>query len=102
MATNIQRNIQLSAGLPGGSSSALNITAAGLVVAGPRLLGTVVSSASGTLTINDCQAGPGAANQIFSAAVTAGVPVNFNLFPMFSGIYLSAIPASAVIALSFS
>jgi len=102
MAATINRNISMSAGLPGGCSSALNVTTTGLVLAGPRLLGTVVSSTSGTLTINDCQSGPGAGNQIFSASVTAGVPVNFNLFPMFSGIYLSAIPASSALSLSFS
>lgn len=101
MAVTINRNIGVSAGQPGGTSSALNITATGLVIAGPRLLGTVVSTVTGTLTINDCQSGPDAANQLFSASVTAGVPVSFNLFPMFSGIYISAIPAG-VVALSFS
>jgi hypothetical protein len=102
MAANINLNIGLSPGLPGGRSSALNVTATGLLIAGPRLLGTIVSTVTGTLTVNDCQSAPGAANQVFSASVTAGVPVNFNLFPLFSGIYVSALPAGAALSVSFS
>ena len=64
MAATINRNIAMSPGLPGGRSSALNVTTTGLLLAGPRLLGTVMSSVSG-LTVNDCTTGPSAANQIY-------------------------------------
>ena len=102
MAATINRGITVPAGSPGGNSSALNITATGLVISGQHLLGSIISSTSGTLTVNDCASSPTTANQVSSVSVTAGVPVWFYMFPFFTGIYLSAIPASAVITLSFS
>lgn len=87
---------------PGGNASALNLTAAQVVKLGAGTITSVIPLASGTLTLNDCAivGDAAAANQIYSAAVTAGVPVPFYLFPFFTGLVVSATPAQISIAFS--
>lgn len=93
---------QLALGLPGGSSSALNVTAAGVIKASPGILALVSCIAAGTITINDSAStgGDTTGNEIFTMAMTVGqvVPVNF---PCFNGITVSAVSAGQF-ALSFS
>jgi hypothetical protein len=98
----------------GGSSSALNVTAATVVKATPGRLAKIIiiapGSTSGAFTINDSAttAGASAANEIFTLAYNATANVAgaiFNLdWPCANGITVSAVPGggSPVLALSFT
>lgn len=92
----------LSPGLPGGASSALNLTAAQVLKALPGICVKLICVVSGNLTLND-SATTGAAtlaNEFYAATAAAvGTVVELN-FPCAAGITASA--ATGQWAISFS
>lgn len=98
----------------GGSQSALNVTAAALIFAGPVRLCKIVilapGSTSGAFTFNDIDtlAGAAAGNAFFSIAYNAANNVAgavFNVdWPCAKGLVLSAVPGggSPILAISYT
>lgn len=85
----------------GGTKSALNQTAAGVIKATPGRLAKIVivagGTSSGAFTFNDCATtgAAAAANEIFTVAEGAAVGTVYSLdWPCLVGIVLSAVPGS--------
>lgn len=78
------------------------MTAAAAIKVGQGLLGSIICLGAGTLTLNDCATtgAAAAANEIYSAAVTAGQVIPFYSFPFFTGLVVSALPSQISIAFS--
>ncbi len=101
--------LAVSPGLPGGILAALNVTAAGAIKASAGILvriSVLIAGTAGNLTVNDTatSGGVATANQVFNAlysALTPGTPVLLD-WPCATGIYVSAVPTGAQIAISFS
>lgn len=101
MAT-INTFVKVPPGLPGGVSSALDLTAAQAIKAAPGILARVVCVVAGSITVNDSATTGGATtgNQIFSGAMTAGQVLPLD-WPCFAGITVSAVSAGQF-SLSFT
>jgi hypothetical protein len=96
----------------GGTSTALNLTAAAVVKAKPGRVARLVivaggTASDGTFTLNDCATtgAASAANTIASiaAGATAGTVIDLD-WPCTTGIVLSAVPSagSPIIAISYT
>lgn len=101
--------IVASAGLPGGISAWLNVSAALVVKAAPGVLALIIVNtvgSAGSLTVNDCTTTGAAAasNQIASwpiADLAVGQCITLN-WPCGTGITLSAMPTAGVVSISYS
>lgn len=95
--------ISVSPGLPGGTSAALQINAAGVIKAGPGILVRISVVTAGSITVNDAATtgAAGAANQIFIGAVTAGQVIELD-WPCGAGIVVSSVTGGAVIAVAYT
>ena len=102
MAATIAGPIQNLTGLPNGSSSALNLTAAQVVKAAPGILNKISCIVAGSITINDLavNSGAGAANEIWSGSLTAGQVLELD-WPCITGITVSSV-TSAQLCLAFT
>jgi hypothetical protein len=109
MPATIAGPVAASPGLPGGCSSALNITVPQVIKAAPGiavLLSCLAPGSAGSLTLNNCisTGAATAANEFFSAlfsALSVGKVVKLN-WPCAAGITLSSVPTGFVGCLSFS
>jgi hypothetical protein len=101
--------LNVAVGLPGGVSSAINVTAAGVIKAAPGILASisvVAPGSAGNLTLNDTTSVGGAAstNEILSipfGTLSAGKVLKF-LWPCASGICISAVPTGGQFSMAFS
>lgn len=104
MAATIQTSVPgVAPGLPGGVSSAINITAAQVIKAKPGVLATLVCVVAGSITLNDSATtgGAGATNEFYTnASMTAGQVVPLN-WPCFAGITASVV-TTGTFSISFS
>lgn len=101
--------VAASPGLPGGVSSAINITGAQVIKAAPGIAVTLICIApgsAGSFTLNDCTTTGAAAasNEIYSAlfsALAAGkvIPLNWSCS---TGIVVSSVPTAGVFSLAFT
>lgn len=99
MAAIIQTGVKVSAGQPGGNSSALALTAGALIKTGPGLLFTIVSVGGTALELLDGTTGSGTI-LYNNAAITAGQVIELGGFPFFSGLYIESL--TGAFNLSFS
>jgi hypothetical protein len=94
---------------PGGNSTVLNITAAGVIKASPGTVFTITVAAAGSagvLTLNDATTtgAASAANTIMSVpfgSINAGDPITLS-WPCLVGIVVSAVTTGGVFAISYS
>jgi len=93
----------ISLGLPGGISAAINLTSAQVIKAIPGVCVKVVCVAAGTLALNDCATTGAAAatNNFFPLALsmTAGQVLELN-WPCSAGIVASVVTGTFSIAFS--
>jgi hypothetical protein len=104
MAATIQTAIPgISQGLAGGASSAINITSAQVIKAGPGVCVKLVCIAAGTIALNDSLtvAAAAATNNFFPSALamTAGQAIELN-WPCGVGIVASVV--TGIFSLAFS
>lgn len=102
MPATIVGPVSASPGLPGGASSAINITGAQVIKGRPGLCVRLTCITAGTPTLNDAATTGAAAasNEFFSGALTAGQVVPLN-WPCAAGIVVSAVSAG-VFSIAFS
>lgn len=101
--------ISSSPGLPGGVSSAINITAAQVIKAAPGICATLICVApggAGSIVLNDFATVGGAAttNEIFArlfSALAAGQVIPLR-WPCAAGIVVSSVPTAGVFSIAFS
>jgi hypothetical protein len=106
MAATIATAAGVSPGLPGGQSSALNLTAAQVIKPAPGVLVTIVcvTPGTGSLTFNDVLTvgAAAAANEIITlAAPAAGAVIALN-WPCAVGIVASSVPTGGQYSVAFS
>lgn len=90
MAATINSNVGVSPGLPGGTSTALAITAAQQIKGAPGLLFTILCIAAGTLTLLDSTTNSGTELYV-TPSMTAGQTISLYGFPFANGLYVSAV-----------
>jgi hypothetical protein len=101
--------VNVAPGLPGGVSSAINITTAQVIKAAPGIAVTLICVAPGSassLVLNDCTTTGAAAatNEFFSklfSALAAGQVIPLK-WPCAAGIVVSSVPTAGVFSLAFS
>lgn len=99
MAATINRNVGVSAGSPGGNSSAVALAAAQQIKASAGLLFTISCIAAGDLTLLDSTTSSG--NAIFEGTtLTEGQVITLGGFPFFNGLYASTV--TGTFAISFT
>ncbi|MGB6449122.1 MAG: hypothetical protein WBE92_00055 [Steroidobacteraceae bacterium] len=97
MAAVINTNVGAFPGLPGGTSSAVDLTAPQQIKATPGLLLRISCIVAGSLTLLDSTTSSGYA--IFeTTTMTAGQVVNMGGFPFFGGLYASGVSGSFALA----
>lgn len=101
MPATIVSPVNVASGLPGGISSAINITAAQVIKAKPGLCVRLTCIVAGSVTLNDCATTGAAAatNEFFTGALTAGATVELN-WPCGTGIVASAVTGNFSLAFS--
>ena len=109
MPATIAHVTNVAPGLPGGISSAINITAAQVIKAAPGICATLICVApgsAGSLVLNDCATTGAAAatNELFSklfSALSAGQVIPLK-WPCGAGIVVSSVPTAGVFSIAFS
>jgi hypothetical protein len=109
MAATIVGPVAASPGLPGGTSAAINVTAAQVLKAAPGICATLICIAPGSassLVLNDCTTTGAAAatNEFFSklfSALAAGQVIPLK-WPCGAGIVVSSVPTAGVFSIAFS
>lgn len=90
MAAVINWDISIPPGSPGGTGSALGITAVEQIKDAPGKLWEIICIAAGTITLLDGTSGGG--NTLYvSPSMTIGQTISLNGFPFFTGLYVSAV-----------
>jgi hypothetical protein len=90
MAALINWDLSIPAGSPGGTGSALGVSAVEQIKDAPGKLWQIVCVAPGTITMLDGTSGSGT-TLYESASMTAGQTINLGGFPFFTGLYVSAV-----------
>jgi hypothetical protein len=109
MAATVVGPVNVSPGLPGGTSAAMGIASPQVVKATPGICASLICVApgsAGSVVLNDCTTTGGAAatNEIFSklfSALAVGQVIPLR-WPCAAGIVVSSVPTAGVFSLAFT